>query len=61
MVNNYVLYCSHNTYNLKCYLKYKIEFLPVELQGFKKKKITMGNDIETSEPLWFALFFHCLK
>ena len=19
MVNNYVLYCSHNTYNLKCY------------------------------------------
>ena len=41
--------------------KYKIEFLPVELQGFKKKKITMGNDIETSEPLWFALFFHCLK
>ena len=42
-------------------LKYKIEFLPVELQGFKKKKITMGNDIETSEPLWFALFFHCLK
>lgn len=44
-----------------CFLKYKIEFLPVELQGFKKKKITMGNDIETSEPLWFALFFHCLK
>lgn len=43
------------------YAKYKIEFLPVELQGFKKKKITMGNDIETSEPLWFALFFHCLK
>ena len=43
------------------FLKYKIEFLPVELQGFKKKKITMGNDIETSEPLWFALFFHCLK
>lgn len=42
-------------------MKYKIEFLPVELQGFKKKKITMGNDIETSEPLWFALFFHCLK
>jgi len=44
-----------------CSKKYKIEFLPVELQGFKKKKITMGNDIETSEPLWFALFFHCLK
>lgn len=44
-----------------CFCKYKIEFLPVELQGFKKKKITMGNDIETSEPLWFALFFHCLK
>ena len=44
-----------------CFRKYKIEFLPVELQGFKKKKITMGNDIETSEPLWFALFFHCLK
>jgi len=43
------------------FAKYKIEFLPVELQGFKKKKITMGNDIETSEPLWFALFFHCLK
>jgi len=21
MVNNYVLYCSHNTYNLKCYLE----------------------------------------
>lgn len=46
---------------MNCFLKYKIEFLPVELQGFKKKKITMGNDIETSEPLWFALFFHCLK
>jgi len=46
---------------LLCSKKYKIEFLPVELQGFKKKKITMGNDIETSEPLWFALFFHCLK
>lgn len=29
-------------------MKYKIEFLPVELQGFKKKKITMGNDIETT-------------
>ena len=21
MVNNYVLYCSHNTYNFKCYLE----------------------------------------
>ena len=21
MVNNYVLYCSQNTYNLKCYLE----------------------------------------
>ena len=21
MVNNYVLYCFHNTYNLKCYLE----------------------------------------
>ncbi|MDU1892031.1 MAG: hypothetical protein E6767_15205 [Dysgonomonas sp.] len=48
-------------YSKVCFEKYKIEFLPVELQGFKKKKITMGNDIETSEPLWFALFFHCLK
>ena len=50
-----------NIIDSKFFKKYKIEFLPVELQGFKKKKITMGNDIETSEPLWFALFFHCLK
>lgn len=34
-----------------CFGKYKIGFLPVELQGFKKRKITMGNDIEMSETL----------
>ena len=26
MVNNYVLYCSHNTYNLKCCLLYTSVF-----------------------------------
>lgn len=44
-----------------CWLKYKIGFLPVEYQDFKKGKSTMGNDLETSERLRSAFFFHCFK
>ena len=43
------------------FAKYKIGFLPIELQGFRKRKRTMGNDIETSERLRSAFFFHCFK
>ena len=44
-----------------CSEKYKIGFLPAKLQDFKKIKITMGNDVEMSEPPRSALFFHCFK
>ena len=37
------------------------EIYPLNKRQLKKGKQTMGNDLETSEPLWSTLVFHCFK